>query len=294
MMTKWQRIEVTSFDKQIDQLYTLINEAEAIVVGTGAGMSAAGGFTYDGARFEENFPAFIEQFGFLDMLHAALYDFPTWETYWAFESKFILMNYFNKQPLSTYQALVRLLSHKNYFIISTNADNRYRLNNYAMDRIFQMQGEYGKLQCVNHCHNTLYEDEALMWRMWDEQENLEIPSELIPYCPKCGANLEMNKRDAVRGMVEDDHFIEQQQRYHAFLHKHRSDRVLFLEIGVGFTTPQYIKLPFQAMTKENEQAQYVTLNHRNYALNADIRDRTSWLSDDIQLILHHLVQRLER
>lgn len=293
-MSDWSKIKGTKYEDRIQELYHLIQVADAIVVGTGAGMSSAGGFTYHGPRFNENFKEFIDEFGFLDMLHAALYDFPTWETYWAFESKFILLNYFNKNPLSTYQYLSQLLKNKNYFILSTNADNRYRLNDYDMDYIFQMQGEYGKMQCSNQCHNVLYEDETLMWKMVDEQEDLMIPSSLIPYCPRCGAPLEMNKRDAIRGMVEDDQFIKQKQRYETFLKKHEDKKVLFLEIGVGFTTPQYIKDPFQQWVKNHPNTQYVTLNTRNYALDPEIKERTSWLKEDIKDILSTLVTIDER
>ncbi|PMB83734.1 deacetylase SIR2 [Dolosicoccus paucivorans] len=293
-MTHWNRINSEHYEERIQQLYNLMQEADGIVVGTGAGMSAAGGFTYHGPRFEENFKAFIDEYGFLDMLHAALYNFPTWQTYWAFESKFILLNYFNTNPLITYQQLSTLLKDKNYFILTTNADNRYRFNDYDMDRIFQMQGEYGKMQCSKQCHNTLYEDEALMWQMVDEQENLLIPQDLIPYCPKCQAPLEMNKRDAVRGMVEDDQFARQRFKYEQFLKDHEDKKLLFLEIGVGFTTPQYIKRPFQQWVKAHPKTQYVTLNQRNYALDPQIKERTSWLKEDIQAILADLVMINER
>lgn len=41
--------------------------ADAVVIGAGAGLSAAAGFTYSGKRFEDNFPDFIETYGFKDM-----------------------------------------------------------------------------------------------------------------------------------------------------------------------------------------------------------------------------------
>lgn len=287
-MSAWTKITATEPKAQIEALNALLNGAEAVVVGTGAGLSAAGGFTYHGPRFTDHYQKFIEAYGFLDMLHAALYDFPTWETYWAFESEFILMNYWNTNPLVTYTDLASILRDKNYFILSTNADNRYRLNDFDMDRVFQMQGEYGKMQCTKQCHNTLYDDEALMWRMVDEQADLKIPSDLIPRCPKCGAPLEMNKRDAARGMVEDEQFVRQRQAYEDFMSQHEGKQVLFLEIGVGFTTPQFIKRPFQEAVARNPKAQYVTLNARNYQLPQNIRERSSWLSTDIKTVLHTL------
>ena len=50
----------------------MIEEADAVIVGIGAGMSAADGFTYIGERFTKNFEDFIEKYGWLDMLQASL------------------------------------------------------------------------------------------------------------------------------------------------------------------------------------------------------------------------------
>ena len=38
-----------------------------ILLGGGAGLSAAAGFTYSGKRFTENFGPFIDKYGFTDM-----------------------------------------------------------------------------------------------------------------------------------------------------------------------------------------------------------------------------------
>lgn len=56
----WQTPVHESSLSQADVLNRLIDEAEAVVVGIGAGMSAATGFTYVGKRFTDAFPDFIE------------------------------------------------------------------------------------------------------------------------------------------------------------------------------------------------------------------------------------------
>src|SRR5699024_5632779 len=112
---------------------------------------------------------------------------------------------------------------------------------FDMDNVFRIQGEYGLMQCSEHCHQQTYRNEALMRQMADEQAAMKIPKTLIPYCPKCGAGLEINKRTEEKGMVEDHHFHEQKARYEQFLRENQDKKVLFLEIGVGHTTPQFIK-----------------------------------------------------
>src|SRR5699024_2452788 len=121
-----------------------------------------------------------------------------------------------------------------------------------MDKVFRIQGEYGLWQCSEHCHQQTYHDEALSRQMVAEQADMKIPAELIPYCPKCGAGLEINKRTEEKGMVEDGQFHEQKDRYEAVLQENEGKKILFLEIGVGHTTPQFIRHPFQEMDRKSD------------------------------------------
>ncbi len=98
------------------------------------------------------------------------------------------------------------------------------------------------------------------------QQDMLIPWEMIPRCPKCDAPMEVNKRKAEVGMVEDSAFHAQLQRYNAFLEQHQDDKVLYLEIGIGYTTPQFVKHPFQRMTRKNENALYMTMNKKAYRI----------------------------
>src|SRR5699024_12426274 len=103
--THWQTLPMESSMSQADFLYQLIEEAEAIVIVIGAGMSAATGFTYVGKRFTGAFPDFIAKYRFFDMLQASLFDFEDEQEYWAFQSRFSLLNFFD-QPVG--QAYVDL------------------------------------------------------------------------------------------------------------------------------------------------------------------------------------------
>ena len=60
--------------------------------------------------------------------------------------------------------------------------------------------------------------------------------------------------------VEDDRWHTAAERYHRFLSEHESDRVLYLEIGVGWNTPSLIKFPFWQRTYANSSATFAALN----------------------------------
>src|SRR5699024_8321488 len=143
-------------------------------------------------------------------------------------------------------------------------DNAFYAAEYNMDKVFRIQEEYGLWQCTLHCHQKIYHDEELIRRMVVEQSDMKITSYLIPYYPQCGTDLEVNKTTEEKGMVEDEYYQNQALRYKQFLKDTEHQKVLFLEIGVGNTTPQFIKHPFQQMTEMNEKALFVTMNQKDY------------------------------
>ena len=283
---RWEALQHEPPLSQSQLLNQLIDEAEAIVVGIGAGMSAATGFTYVGKRFTDAFPDFIAKYNFFDMLQASLFEFENEREYWAFQSRFSLLNFFDQPVGQAYIDLKKKLDNKNYHIITTNADNAFYAAEYDMNKVFRIQGEYGLWQCIRHCHQQTYQNEELIRQMVAEQANLEIPANLVPTCPKCGENLEINKRTEEKGMVEDAHFHEQKARYEHFLKDNQEKKILFLEIGVGNTTPQFIKHPFQQMTEENANALFVTMNQKDYFIPHAIRSQTIKIDEHIAEILH--------
>lgn len=282
----WETLTRKQSLSQAEILSQLMKEAGAVVVGIGAGMSAAAGFTYTGKRFTDAFPDFIEKYRLFDMLQASLFEFEDAQEYWAFQSRFSLLNFFDQPIGQAYIDLRRMLSKKNYHIITTNADNAFYAAEFDMDKVFRIQGEYGLWQCSKHCHQQTYHDEALIRQMVAEQSDMRIPAYLIPYCPECGAGLEVNKRTEENGMVEDGHFHEQKARYESFLKENEHEKVLFLEIGVGHTTPQFIKHPFQQMTEVNPKALFLTMNQKDYFIPHAIRQQTLQLDGNIAGVLH--------
>lgn len=289
--TAWKALAEESSKSEADVLHNLIEEADAIVIGIGAGMSAATGFTYIGPRFTDAFPDFIEKYRFLDMLQASLFEFEDFQEYWAFQSRFTLQNFFDQPVGKAYVDLHKIMEDKNYHVITTNADNAFYAAEFDMDKVFRIQGEYGLWQCSEHCHAQTYQDEALIREMVEKQSNLRIPEDLIPYCPECDAPLEVNKRNEEKGMVEDGHFFEQKARYEKFLQENEGKKVLFFEIGVGHTTPQFIKHPFQEMTEQNPEALFVTMNQKEYFIPHAIRPQTVRTAEDLAELLHNVAQK---
>ena len=267
-----------------------LDTADAVVVGAGAGLSASAGLTYSGERFQRYFGDFQAKYGIRDMYSGGFYPFESLEEYWAWWSRQILVNRYEKAPEPVYENLLRLVRDRDYFVLTTNVDHQFQLAGFDKKRLFYTQGDYGLWQCSKPCHQETYDNEETVRRMFAEQREMRVPAELIPHCPKCGRPMTMNLRcDST--FVQDEGWYAAARRYEDFLRRHRGMRVLFLELGVGGNTPVIIKYPFWKMTLENRKATYACVNQEEARIPPEIRKRSICLTRDIGCVLEELLSR---
>ncbi len=266
----------------------MLEAADAVVVGAGAGLSASAGFAYAGARFREHFADFEAKYGFHDMYAGGFYPFPTPEERWAYWSRFILLNRYADPPKDTYAVLRSLLRGRDCFVLTTNVDHCFQKAGFDKKRLFYTQGDYGLFQCSAPCAAETYDNEAAIRAMAARQENMRVPTELLPVCPRCGRPMTTNLRvdDA---FVEDEGWHAAAGRYQNFLRAHRGQRVLFLELGVGYNTPGIIKLPFWQMTAANPNAAYACINAGEAAVPEALGERGLSIRADIDGALRQLI-----
>ena len=275
--------------ENIQKLYNALQSAEAIVVGAGAGLSTAAGFTYSGERFERHFADLIRQYGFTDMYTAGFYNFPTQEEFWAYWSRHIYFNRYVPAPKPVYGNLLKLLKGKDYFVITTNVDHQFQKAGFDKQRLFYTQGDYGLFQCAKPCHQKTYDNEEVITRMVAEQEDMRIPSELIPKCPVCGGKMVPNLRSDAT-FVEDEGWHKAARRYLDFVNGHQKDKVLYWDLGIGANTPTIIKLPFMQMTYKNPEATYATVNLGEAFTVEQIQDRSIVIDADIAVVLEEMLK----
>lgn len=248
-----------SLQNRIDKLHSLIQAAECVIVGGGSGLSSAAGLTYSGERFTANFGDFIKRYDLTDMYSAAFYPFKTQEEKWAYWSRHILLNRWQPPALPLYQTLFELVGDKDYFVITTNVDAQFYKAGFAQDRVFAVQGDYGKLQCAKGCHDTLYDNQNLVRRMVSEQKDCRVPSALVPKCPVCGGEMEVNIRKDLY-FVQDRTWYAAKKRYEDFYDRACGKNTVLLELGVGYNTPTIIRFPFERMVYENKGVFLVRMN----------------------------------
>ncbi len=281
-------IKAEGYEEKIIELKGLIDSASVVVVGAGAGLSAAAGLEYGGQRFLRLFPEYMEKYGLQDMYSAAFYGHKTPEEFWGYFSKHIYYNRYKQELNSTYNNLLKLLVGKNYFVITTNVDHIFQKTGFEKQRLLYTQGDYGLFQCSVPCKNETYDNEEIVLEMLKKQQDLKIPTELVPHCPHCGAQMTTNLRKDSK-FVEDSGWHKAFGRYENFISKHSYDKVLFLELGVGFNTPSIIKYPFWQMTYNNRNAVFSSINLGEAVCAREIKDRAILIEGDICTALQSLV-----
>ncbi|MBP2656296.1 MAG: Sir2 silent information regulator family NAD-dependent deacetylase [Firmicutes bacterium] len=269
-----------SLTDKLKRLKIEVDTADAIVIGAGAGLSASAGFAYSGERFHEIFHDFEEKYGFHDMYSGGFYPYKTLEEHWAYWSRYIIINRYQNAPKPVYEKLLKLVNDKEYFVITTNVDHCFQKAGFDKQRLFYTQGDYGLFQCSEPCHQKTYENEAIIKLMAAEQQNMRVPAELLPRCPKCGKMMTMNLRSD-RNFVEDDGWHKAAERYMGFIQGHKNSHLLFLELGVGFNTPAIIKYPFWQMTIQNPKAIYACLNYGEASCPTQIERQAICINDDV-------------
>lgn len=272
----------------VRHLRDVLDKADAIVIGAGAGLSTSAGFTYSGKRFENHFSDFREKYGFTDMYSGSFYPYATQEELWAFWSRNIWVNRYQEPPKPVYGNLLKLVKDKDYFVITTNVDHCFQKAGFDKNRLFYTQGDYGLFQCSGPCHDKTYDNEAAVMQMLERQADMRIPTALIPQCPVCGKAMTMNLRSDDR-FVEDEGWYAAAQRYEDFLRGRKGQRILFLELGVGYNTPGIIKYPFWRMTLNNAKATYVCINFGQAGAPKEILKQSICIDDDIGAVLEQLL-----
>ena len=275
-----------NYSDEIKRLKKAVEEADAVVIGAGAGLSTSAGFIYNGERFEKYFADFGKKYGFQDMYSGGFYPYEMPEEMWAYWSKFIFVNRYMDAPKPVYDQLLTLVKDKDYFVITTNVDHCFQKAGFDKKRLFYTQGDYGLFQCSEPCHEETYENEDMVRAMVEQQKDMKIPTELIPKCPKCGKPLTMNLRSDDK-FVEDEGWHQAAERYENFL-RTRKGKILFLELGVGYNTPGIIKYPFWQMTAKNPDATYACVNYGEAVCTEDIREQSICIDGDIGQVIEEL------
>ena len=293
------------YEEQVRKLKEKIQNAEAIVLGAGAGLSTAADLSYSGERFQKYFFDFAKKYPIRDIYSGGFFPFESTEEFWAWWSRSIYFNRYIDAPSDVYGNLKKIMEGKDYFVLTTNVDHQFQRAGFEKKRLFYTQGDYGLFQSSRPTVAKTYDNQEIVEKMLEAQGfvrdnegifqlsedkllKMSIPTELIPICPDDGLPMTMNLRTD-ESFVEDAGWKMAAKRYQDFLHSHKGKHVLYWELGVGMNTPVIIKFPFWQYTEENPNAYYACLNLGEAGCSREISERSICLNADIGQVLRDLL-----
>ena len=273
-----------NYQTRVEKAKTTIEGADYILLGGGAGLSAAAGIAYSGKRFTENFGPFIKKYGLTDMYSSGFYPFRIQEERWAYWAKHISLNRYATGATKLYKDLYQLVKDKDYLVITTNVESQFEKAGFSFDKVFEIQGNYGYFQCAKGCHDKLYDNESLVKEMVEKTVDCKIPSELVPQCPICGGEMDPNLR-INEYFVQDAKWYELNKSYNEFLKESDGKKIVYLELGIGFNTPGIIRYPFERWTYHNEKATLIRLNIDHPEGIKENEDKTIAFTENMQEVV---------
>ncbi|WP_246310085.1 Sir2 silent information regulator family NAD-dependent deacetylase [Paenibacillus alginolyticus] len=198
------------------------------------------------------------------------------------------MNRYEIGSTKLYADLFHLVQAKEFFVISTNVESQFEKVNFPSDKLFEIQGDYSYFQCEKGCHNKLYYNESMVKNMIEKTVDCKIPSELVPKCPVCGGEMDVNLRKN-QYFVQDEKWYEQDSLYKDSLQRSKGKRIVYMELGVGFNTPGIIRYPFESLTYHNENAKLVRLNKKHPEGVEGNEHKTIAFTEDMQEVVSTLM-----
>jgi NAD-dependent SIR2 family protein deacetylase len=293
------------FDQSIKELVEWLNSSDKILIGAGAGLSAAAGLSYLDEDLFKTFQPEMSAMGYhypYELFERHKENWPEARE-WAYNIKHINFVRYIFPPAQLYIKLLALLRDKDFFVVTSNCDRQFMRTGFPMDRVFEAQGSYDRLRCAKGCSDDIYYIKPIIDRLLPliDTETFMISDEkAIPHCPHCGAGLFA----AVRSYPE---YNEERQRYYSWVESAIDKKLCIIEIGIGFNTPVVIRWPFDRLTYAHDNAHLFRINkayrewegHEGYSMfPRELEGKASSLpydaKDVIESLYDSLIERKEK
>ena len=279
---------------KIDNVAKHIQEADAIIIGAGSGMSNAAGmdFWYEASPlFMKYMKEFYEKYHFEGIFKGFYNRFDSQEERWAYLLKMLKMVSTIPPQNDVYDYVKTIVKDKPFHIITTNQDMLFK-KFFPDERVSEIQGSWGFFQSKNtDTDKHLYPIQSYLNELIPKIENNRLAKEFMPKSEVDGSPL----IPWVRGpeFLEDQKYYEEYDKANRFLGKYRNKKILFIEIGVGWMTPMFIQQPFWEMTNYLPNSFYINFNPKDALTNPAIADRSLLIQSDTEEALKQIAQQIQ-
>jgi len=265
---------VTDLNVVADTVRHWLDDADRVLIGAGAGLSAAAGYDYgDTARFAELFPT-LHRRGLRARYQLIGASLPP-DLLWGYWATHITDIRFSPGPHPVYQQLRDQIGNRDHFVMTSNVDALFARNGFDPDRIFTMQGDYGRYQCETPCTRDTWPSRPIVDRAlaaYDAATGKVTDPDAIPACPNCGGDVFLNVHKGPEYIV--DPYLPTGLRLQTWLRDAPADeRLLVFDIGSGYNTPSVIRWPMERLAHARPNGRLIRINTQHPEVPAELTGR---------------------
>lgn len=273
----------------LEPIAASIRAADAILIGASNGLSITEGLHLfaDNQAFQELFGDFRAKYGLRCLLQGMTARWPSEEEKWAFWARAIHRYCGQYRPTQVMQDLRAIVGDKDYFVITSNGEGHFASSGFDPDKIYEVEGNWLTMQCARPCHDALYPTLDLAEAMAAAEEKGQVPSEMVPRCPRCGGSMEIH-------MAGGPGFIPNtaaRQNCQAFLDQYHGKKLVNLELGIGWRN-QLIKAPLMHLVAREPSSTYITINLGEIYIPGAIQARSFGLDGSLDQLLSALRRQI--
>ena len=269
----------------MEDIYSVLNTAEAILITAGAGMGVDSGLP--DFRGEEGFwraYPLLKEKGLRFEKIATSHLFKTDPSLaWAFYGQRLSL-YRNTTPHEGFHYLKKLVEEKNnnYFIYTSNVDGQFQKAGFDEEKIVEVHGSIHHLQCTNPCKKKI-------WSAKDTTVQVDLENFLglnIPNCLHCGSIARPNILMFGDWLLwNDKRYNQQKALYNKWLKKNKTAHIVIIEIGAG-TTISTIRYESERVAKQFINAYLIRINPHDSVLDKRIKRGMSMARGGLEGILN--------
>lgn len=225
----------TQIDDLIERAATTIRQADALLIGAGAGMGVDSGLPdFRGNEgFWKAYPPFRGRI-FAEMSNPAWFHRDP-QLAWGFFGHRLNL-YRSAIPHVGYSILKRWMTRTpaGAFVYTSNVDGQFSKAGFDSQRLVECHGSIHRLQCVNTCTAAIWPVGELQIEV--DPETIRTSSEL-PHCPHCRTLARPNILMFGDGSWISTALEQQIERLENWLSTLSGDRIVAVECGAGTAIP---------------------------------------------------------
>jgi len=266
----------------------LIDAADSVLIGAGAGMSVPAGINYyDTQLFAELFPGLVNKgykMQYELIVHHAVNNERGWTpaVKWGYLAIHVNYVYYKIREDTIYKQLYSLVSEKDYFVMTTNVDGLFVQNSFSKDRIYTPQGSFSRIQCLRRCTEETWDAKPIIDKILPHidpvTQEVNDPS-CIPWCPRCGGDMFLNVRGG--GWFIGQPYESQRAALNKWINNTFDKRIVALDIGTGFNTPGVVRWPAENLVNQRPNSSLIRVNLHNSEVPKEIQSKSISIKGDV-------------